>query len=149
VGKEFSKAQWQGIFRQLVAMDLVKVDVEGHGGLQISAVGKKFLQEKNPLQMRKIALKTKVKKEAKVKVLLGLEGDDEKELFLKLKAKRMEIAKAQNLPPYLVFHDKTLIAMAKMKPKNLEEMKGISGVGEAKLKSYGREFLGVMVVGGV
>ncbi|OFW88756.1 MAG: ATP-dependent DNA helicase RecQ [Alphaproteobacteria bacterium RIFCSPLOWO2_01_FULL_40_26] len=144
IGKEFSKNEWQGIFRQLVAMDLLKVDIAGHGGIKITNAGKEFLREKYQLQMRKIAAKIKAKKEPKVKIILGLESDDEKNLFAKLKAKRMEIARAQNLPPYIVFHDKTLIEMIKKHPQNLEEMRKISGVGEEKLKKYGQIFLNLI-----
>src|SRR3989338_940741 len=144
IGKEFSKNEWQGIFRQLVAMDLLKVDIAGHGGIKITNAGKEFLREKYQLQMRKIAAKIKAKKEPKVKIILGLKSDDEKNLFAKLKAKRMEIARAQNLPPYIVFHDKTLIEMIKKHPQNLEEMRKISGVGEEKLKKYGQIFLNLI-----
>ena len=144
VGKEFSKSEWQGIFRQLVAMNFLKVDVVGHGGLQITDAGRKFLQQKNPLPLRKMTAKIRVKKEARVKAVLGLTGDTEKELFAKLREKRMEIAKAQNVPPYVVFHDKTLLEMVKMKPKNFEELAKIGGVGEAKIKKYGKVFLDLM-----
>ncbi len=144
VGKEFSKSEWQGIFRQLVAMNFLKVDVVGHGGLQITDAGRKFLQQKNPLPLRKITVKVKAKKEARVKAVLGLTGDAEKELFARLREKRMEIAKAQNVPPYVVFHDKTLLEMVKLKPKNFEELAKISGVGEAKIKKYGKVFLELM-----
>ena len=125
-------------------MDLLKVDIAGHGGIKITNAGKEFLREKYQLQMRKIAAKIKAKKEPKVKIILGLESDDEKNLFAKLKAKRMEIARAQNLPPYIVFHDKTLIEMIKKHPQNLEEMRKISGVGEEKLKKYGQIFLNLI-----
>lgn len=144
IGKEFSKSEWQGIFRQLVAMDFLKVDVAGHGGLQITNAGRKFLQQKTPLPLRKITTKVKVKKEARVKAALGLAGDAEKELFAKLREKRMEIAKAQNVPPYVVFHDKTLLEMVKLKPKNSEELLRIGGVGEAKMRKYGEVFLELM-----
>lgn len=144
VGKEFSKVEWQSIFRQLVAMNLLKVDVVGHGGLQITESGMKFLKEKTPLQMRKITAKVKEKKVAKTKVVLGLESDREKELFAKLKAKRLEIAQAQKLPPYVIFHDKTLLEMVKTKPQKLSDLKKISGVGEAKLQRYGEVFLGLI-----
>jgi ATP-dependent DNA helicase RecQ len=140
VGKEFSKVEWQSIFRQLVAADFLKVDVLGHGGLQMTEAGRKFLQKKESLRLRKYAAKVKEKKEAKTKAVLGLAGDEEKELFALLKSKRMEIAKAQNLPPYIVFHDKTLLEMVKLRPKNLNEMVKISGVGEAKAKKYGKAF---------
>ncbi|MES2961655.1 MAG: DNA helicase RecQ [Pseudomonadota bacterium] len=145
VGKEFSKVEWQSIFRQLAAMNLLKVDIAGHGGLQITDAGRKFLQEKNMLQMRKYSGKVKVKTTPKTKVGLALEGDFENELFAKLKAKRFEIAKAQNMPPYIIFHDKTLLEMIKVQPKNLQDMLKISGVGEAKVQKYGEVFLNILL----
>ena len=144
VGKEFSKVEWQSIFRQIVAMNLLKVDMAGHGGLQITDVGRRFLQEKNVILMRKYAGKVKVKNTAKSKVNLSLDGDEENELFAQLKTKRLEIAKSQNLPPYVVFHDKTLFEMIKVRPKSLAEMGEISGVGEAKIKRYGAVFLEIL-----
>ncbi len=144
IGKEFSKAEWQSIFRQLVAMNLLKVDIAGHGGLQITELGRKFLQEKNSILMRKHVGKVKVAKVVKTKLSLGLESEDEHELFARLKTKRLEIAKAQNVPPYVVFHDKTLFEMIKLRPKNLADLGGITGVGEAKIKKYGKVFLEVL-----
>lgn len=145
IGKEFSKAEWQSIFRQLVAMDFLKVDVEGHGGIKMTEAGRKFLQQKTPIQMRKYAGKVKIKNTIKAKVALELEGDAENELFAKLKTLRMEIALKQKVPPYIVFHDKTLFEMIKVKPQSLAEMGKISGVGEAKIKSYGKLFLEILV----
>ena len=150
IGREFSKVEWQGIFRQLIAMNLLKVDIEGYGGLKITDAGRKFLQSKEKILMRKMAVKVKNKKseaadnKSKTKILFALEGEFENELFAQLKAKRLEIAKAQNLPPYIVFHDKTLIEMVKVLPKSLSEMSKISGVGEAKVKKYGEKFLRVV-----
>ncbi len=141
IGSEFSKTEWQEIFRQLIAHNLVKVDIAGHGGLSISKDGWAFLKEKKSIDFRK---KPEIKKEKKAKearksIVLSNEAD--KELFDLLRQKRFELAKAQNLPPYMIFHDKTLIEMASVKPKTLEEMTKISGVGENKIKRYGTEFL--------
>jgi ATP-dependent DNA helicase RecQ len=144
VGKEFSKVEWQGIFRQLVTTNFLKVDLEAHGGLIITDLGRNFLKEKPVLQMRAHAPKTKVKDAPKAKPVLDLQGDEENRLFANLKAKRLEIAKAQNLPPYVIFHDKTLLEMVKLRPQSLAQMAKISGVGEAKIKKYGKVFLGVI-----
>ena len=147
IGKEFSKQEWQSVFRQLVAFGLLKVDLAGHGGLQITDLGRKFLQEKSEIRLRKYTTKTKIKSASKVKVakqILELSSDDESDLFLKLKAKRLEIAKAQKVPPYLIFHDKTLVEMVKLRPKSLAEMVNVSGIGEAKVKQYGKVFLEIL-----
>jgi ATP-dependent DNA helicase RecQ len=141
VGKEFSKVEWQSIFRQLVATNLLKVDVVGHGGIQITQLGREFLREKNTILMRKHLGKGAKKTKVKTKSNIGLEGDQEEDLFKKLKALRLEVAKSQGLPPYVVFHDKTLLEMVKVKPKTREDLSEISGVGEAKIKKYGQIFL--------
>ena len=75
---------------------------------------------------------------------LNLDTELEKELFLKLKAKRLELAKEENVPPYIIFHDKTLIEMVKTQPRNLDEMSLVSGVGEKKLKRYAESFLSLL-----
>lgn len=150
IGKEFSKVEWQAIFRQLIALNLLRVDSESYGSLKITDAGRKFLQEKTPIQMRKIAARSKSKAAAKLdqkgktKVIFALSDDLENELFAKLKAKRLEIAKAQNVPPYVVFHDKTLIEMIKTRPNSLAEMTKISGIGEAKANKYGKVFLEIV-----
>ena len=56
----------------------------------------------------------------------------------------MEIAKAQNVPPYVIFHDKTLIELAIQKPENIESLAHINGVGESKINRYGNDFLAVI-----
>ncbi len=152
IGKEFTKQEWQSVFRQLVAFGLLKVDMVGHGGLQITDLGRKFLQEKSEIRLRKYVTKTKIKSALKpsikskiTKEILELSSDAENNLFIKLKAKRLEIAKEQKVPPYLVFHDKTLIEMVKLKPKTLAEMANVSGVGEAKIKQYGKIFLEILI----
>lgn len=150
IGTEFTKVEWNGIFRQLVAMNLLKVDMEGFGGLKITKEGKNFLRSKDNIQLRKLAVKVKPKKsvvvdeKAKTKAIYALSGDFENELFATLKAKRLELAKAQNLPPYVIFHDKTLLEMIKIRPNSLEAMSKISGVGESKIKKYGAIFLQIL-----
>ncbi len=143
VGKEFSKVEWNSIFRQLVVMNLLIVDVGGFGSLKITKSGFEFLREKKTVELRKQAAKkektTKTKKAA-----FELSGDSEQELFDQLRAKRLEISKEQGLPPYIIFHDKTLIEMVKIRPQNLTELAKISGVGEAKREKYGEIFLEIV-----
>ncbi len=152
IGQEFTKLEWNSIFRQLIAMNLLKVDIEGFGGLRITDSGKNFLRSKDNLQLRKVVVKVKSKKsvaidqKSKNKAVYALESDFENELFAELKAKRLQLAKEQNLPPYVIFHDKTLIEMIKIYPHSLDEMAKISGVGEAKIKKYGTIFLQILAV---
>ncbi len=149
IGKEYDKFQWQSIFRQLVAIDLLKVVMAGQGGIESTRLGHQFLRLKNSLRLSEYIPRKKAIKEPAVKELgqekyqikdrFELKTKDEKELFNKLKAKRLEISKAEKLPPYIIFHE-----MIKYRPKTPAEMLKISGVGEAKLKNYGEAFLALL-----
>ena len=65
-------------------------------------------------------------------------------LFEALRAERSRLAKAQGVPPYVIFHDATLRAMALMRPRSVDEMGTLAGIGEAKLGRYGSAFLEVI-----
>ena len=145
IGNEFNKNEWQSIFRQLVANNLLAVDMIGHGGLYITAQGREFLKSKKTIQLRKYTKKSARpdSRPGKTKEIVSL-SDADQDLFNALKEKRMQIARAQNIPPYLVFHNKTLIEMAGKKPQSCHELAKINGVGEAKMERYGDEFLWVI-----
>ena len=65
-------------------------------------------------------------------------------LFEKLRARRLELAKAQNVPPYVIFHDRTLVEMATRRPESLAELAAVPGVGQTKLVRYGEAFLEII-----
>lgn len=71
-------------------------------------------------------------------------GETDHNLFGKLRSLRLEIARKEKIPPYLVFSDKTLIHMCQIHPKTREEMLRVSGVGEVKYRRYGEAFLEVL-----
>lgn len=140
IGKEYSKSQWQGIFRQLIAQNLLSVGTE-HGGLKLTAEGHAFLKEKQTIELRILAVKASKKKTLRGQVVQQLGTESDEALFAALKATRMSLAKEQNVPPYVIFHDKTLREMALAKPSSLEGLREISGVGESKAQRYGEIFL--------
>jgi len=71
-------------------------------------------------------------------------ADGDRDLFQALRQKRTEMARAQNVPPYVIFHDKTLIELAAVRPASRAEMADVPGIGEAKLDRYGPAFLQVI-----
>jgi len=71
-------------------------------------------------------------------------GANDDPLWLALKAKRMELAREQGVPPYVIFHDSTLLDFLNRRPATLNEMAQVSGVGQAKLARYGNDFLDVL-----
>lgn len=146
IGKEHSKNEWLSIFRQLVAQNLLLVDMVRHGGLRVTESGWRFLKEKQELALRKYTGSTDalVRTERKRSPAVEFKREEDTQLFAALKAKRMELAKAQNVPPYVIFHDKVLREMALHKPHNATEMEYISGVGSKKMERYGAEFLEVI-----
>jgi ATP-dependent DNA helicase RecQ len=141
IGKEHDRNAWRSIVRQLVAKRLITIDVTGHGGMSISPEGRQFLRDKPTLDLRISAkAERKAARRAKREALPAADRG----LFEKLRARRLELAKAQNLPPYVIFHDRTLAEMAARNPRSLAELATISGVGDAKLTRYGQAFLEVI-----
>jgi len=143
IGKEHDRNTWRSIARQLIAHGLITVDVTGHGGLSISPKGRQFLRQKPPLSLRALRKGRPEKKAARREAKEALPAAD-RALFEKLRIKRLELAKAQSLPPYVIFHDKTLQEIAARAPRSLAEFATISGVGETKLTRYGEAFLRVL-----
>ena len=144
IGNEYSRKEWQSIYRQLIAQNLLMVDVVGHGSIKITPDGFKLLKEKNTLNLRKYSKKITAKKAPQKKTIQSIANEDDQNLFTALKNKRTELAKIQNVPPYIIFHDKTLIEFAIQKPINTETMSTITGVGQKKIELYGEEFLNVI-----
>ncbi|MDS1135523.1 DNA helicase RecQ [Nitratireductor indicus] len=144
IGKEHDQRTWRSILRQMIARGLFDVDLAGHGGLSISEGGRRFLKEKPVLMLRvPRPAGSRGRKAVRSPAASVLDATDGA-LFKALREKRMEIAREQNLPPYVIFHDRTLVEMASRRPVSRAELAGISGVGEAKLDRYGAPFLEVI-----
>lgn len=162
VGKKHGVEEWSSIFRQLLAAGYLSPDPEGHGGFRLSAHSKAVLTGQQTLALRKdtsrptprpaagsISKKNgQLPKNAKYWDNLGsTNGNDlapDHDLLDKLKSLRKILAKEAGIPPYFIFHDSTLEAMADSQPVTVTELKRIPGVGEAKLIRYGEAFLKVL-----
>ncbi len=144
IGVEHSQNEWQSIFRQLVAMNFLTVDGSEFGGLKITPQGHAFLKARETLRLRKFTGKQKSLAPAAAKAVVQLEGSVDRNLFAALKATRLELAEDQNVPPYVIFHDRTLREFAVQKPMTLFAMSNITGVGERKMERYGAVFLEVI-----
>ena len=110
--------------------------------LKLTAKATDVLKGLEKIELRKYILQPKEKvKKNKFKEKFGLTADEDMELFKRLKDLRMIFAKRENLPPYVIFHDKTLMEMVCLKPKTYDELREITGIGERKLEKYGLDFL--------
>ncbi|HSH88715.1 MAG TPA: DNA helicase RecQ [Ramlibacter sp.] len=149
IGAEFSEAQLRGVLRQLIAIGALAVDGQAFNTLQLTDGSRGVLKGETPVQLREsVSLpadsrRRKSGAKAAPAVAAGLTGEGEAR-FAALRAWRAEVARAHNLPAYVIFHDATLAAVAAMAPRSLDDLQGISGIGAAKLEKYGSEVLRVV-----
>jgi len=144
IGKDITNSEWRGVFRQLIALGYLNVDLEGYGGLHLSEQARPLLRGEINLQLRHQLKAESSKSGKKSKKASALRSVDET-LFNALRDRRTDIAKELGMPPYIIFHDSTLQEMANSRPDTLDAMRYISGVGEQKLKKYGQEFLDIIL----
>ena len=118
-------------------MSYVDVDMERHGALCLTEKCRPILAGKQRLQLRKQTqeeVKTEKKKKSPVR-------PQDQALWDALRALRSSLAEQAGVPPYVIFHDASLMDMIKLRPKSLADMGRVSGVGEQKLMRYGKQFL--------
>lgn len=146
IGKDIDEQQWHSVFRQLVARELVEVDFERFGALRLTEACRPILRGEQSLMLRKDLLnEDRDSSSRSVKSLARSFGTSRDQLLWDaLRSKRKQIADSQDIPPYTIFHDATLMAMLEAKPTEHHQLALISGVGKRKLELYGDEFLSVI-----
>lgn len=177
-GAEYTKLQWKSIFRQMVALGIVSIDMEAYGAVKLTERAHKVLQGSEQVYLKSDVLdkklldvdekSTRAKSKAKVKTKRTVRikdesssksktkskfkskakpipvGEKDEPIFLKLKELRLSLSKSQKVPPFMIFHDRTLIEMAEKRPQNLDDLSQVSGVGKNKLDVYGSKFLKIL-----
>ncbi len=143
VGADRTKDYWMSVIRQLIHQGFLEQDIANYGVLRLTPLAVPVLRGDEGVELaRPIEHKRAAKAAAK---RTALPDDVDPELFERLRELRRELAAEQAVPAYVVFHDATLQAMASLKPRSLEELATVSGVGEAKLERYGEAFLAVLL----
>lgn len=147
IGTEYDRVAWQGIIRQLVSQNLLAVDMGHHSELIITEQGAEFLKNKRTINLRLEEKPPRTREKLAEKAAIAdaaLSSESDREILQALKYLRLSIAREHNLPPYVIFHDKTLIDMVMIKPTTLDQLAMVHGVGQSKLQKYGKEFLKVI-----
>ena len=145
IGKELGQQEWRGVFRQLISRGLLAVDLEGHGGLRLTDLSRPVLRGEERLWLRRDAIPEKAKKTKTARAARRpFTQDTDQRLWEALRARRLELARKQGVPPYVVFHDATLAEMVERRPRTLSDLAHISGVGERKLAAYGADFIAIV-----
>ena len=148
IGKDLNQAQWNSIYRQLVAGGYLDADIALYGGLKmVDSMALPILRGEQELWLRKDTTHSNsksTKSDVSKTTIYSFANSAEEALWQALKAKRMELARDQGVPPYIIFHDATLMEILKARPTKLNQLKLIGGVGQAKLDRYGPHFLSVI-----
>ena len=147
VGKDRKAGEWRSIFRQISAIGLIAQDMMEHGRWWVTDEGWKILKGEGRIELRKDLATSSAKgsrrdRKAAVASAIGSEADGA--LLDALKALRSKLAKAQNVPAYVVFSDRTLVELATHRPASPAAMREIHGIGDAKLERYWTAFLDVV-----
>lgn len=140
MGRDKTHEHWVSVIRQLIHLGLVMQNIAMHSALQMTDSARPVLRAEVPLQLavpRVQAIKPRVAQKS-------YGGNYDRKLFAKLRKLRKVIADEENIPPYVVFNDATLIEMAEQTPLTPGEMLGVNGVGTRKLERFGREFMALI-----
>lgn len=142
VGGEYDRRQWQAVFRQMMGHDLIRPDPERHGALRMTDAALPILRGEAKISLRRDTIKAAGgSRRPAVKAMVS---EEDAPLLSALKAKRRALAEAAKVPAYIIFTDRTLIEMAEVRPRDLDGMARIGGVGAKKLETYGADFLRVI-----
>ena len=140
VGEEHDEQFWHTALRQLSAAGLVTVDHTAFGALKLGESARAVLRGEQAVRLRPSRPDRSQAGGTRTRAAAPAGNP----LFDALRAERARLAREQNLPPYVVFHDTTLVAMATQRPASLDALRAIPGVGDTKLAKYGHAFLAVI-----
>jgi ATP-dependent DNA helicase RecQ len=143
-GKDIPAKTWQSVFRQLLAAGLISVDHSAFGALKLEPESRAVFKRERELRFRKDRPslgKSQRKGSPAAAAARSTLSDRDGELFQALRSLRATLAKDLNVPPYVIFPDTTLIALARERPSDEDELLDIPGIGQSKRERYGDIFL--------
>ena len=148
IGADLDATQWRAVLRQLVMLRLVSVDHDNWNVLRLAPASREVLSGARRVYLRRPAVRATSRRRARSAAILPeshviTAADDA--LFQRLRVWRREVARQHNVPAYTVLHDSSLRAIAQQVPESLEQLRGIPGIGAAKLERYGAALLQVVV----
>ena len=148
IGADLSASEWRSVFRQLVARGLLLADPE-HGGLRLSATSKQVLKGTARVELRRDPpARVRARRNSPgTRAVNEPPAPENEELFRLLVEERRAIAREDQVPPYVVFHDRTLLEMARLRPTTAATMREVPGVGDVKIQRYGQRFLAILRAG--
>jgi ATP-dependent DNA helicase RecQ len=149
IGRELSAMRWRGVIRQLVALRLLRVDYDRFNILQLTPDAREVLSGRRALKLRrpseKVARQRKPRRgEPSITLPRAVPAGEAGDVFQALRDWRKSVANEHGVPAYTVFHDATLLEIARRLPVSLDGLRGISGIGATKFERYGERILEVV-----
>jgi len=151
IGAELNEKQWRSVVRQLVAMGHLYADSEAFGALKLTETARAVLKGETEIMFREAPAGTRVRasrsksRRGDLAPRTGGEGrPGDAGLQTDLRAWRSEIARKRGVPAYVVLHDATIDGIAASRPKTLNELRNVPGIGDKKLEHYGDELLALV-----
>jgi ATP-dependent DNA helicase RecQ len=141
IGTDLSRPVWRSVIRQLVVQGYLRVDHDCYGALVLTAESRPLLRGEVVLGLRHDPAANRVRKKPKASSVAESLSDQSQAQFQALKELRRQIATERGVPPYVIFHDSTLLQMVAEMPETPEQMLELSGVGQKKVEQYGARFL--------
>ncbi len=157
IGGDLEEPAWRGVFRQMVALGLLRVDHESHGALKLTEESRPVLRGEQQVSMRETVRQAGGGKGARKRPggspsaasSAGV-GDSPaaQELLERLKAWRREEARTQSVPAYVILHDATLVEIARTRPRDADALSEVPGIGARKLERYAQALLDIVADAG-
>ena len=141
VGRDLPSADWNFYIQQMVQLGVFEPDMEHNNVLKTTPLAMRIVRGQEALQLTRFVARERVARKAKAPTLPSLGGGTSKELFEYLKRVRMRLASQSDIAPYMVLSDKSLQDMAIRRPRSLDELLDVHGIGEYKAKRFGEIFI--------
>ncbi|PHS70008.1 MAG: DNA helicase RecQ [Methylophaga sp.] len=138
IGTDFSVAEWRSLFRQLIALGYVDINMDRYGALQLTEKCRAILRGEQNLALRKQRKEEKITKKSRQKTSVR---PQDQALWEALRTLRTTLAEEHGVPSFVIFHDATLQDMVRKRPLSLQDFSRVSGVGDQKLTRYGQVFI--------
>jgi len=143
IGADLDEAAWRNVFRQLVALGFAEPDHDAYGALKLTDASRPVLKGEQPVEMRQLQPRKGKVSKSRSAAAAGLSSADAG-LLDQLKAWRLEQAREQSVPAYVILHDRTLAEIAASRPRDIDALGMISGIGAKKLERYGAALLALV-----
>jgi ATP-dependent DNA helicase RecQ len=148
IGAELNEKQWRGVIRQLVALGHLRPDNEAFGALKLTESSRGVLKGESPVMLREQTGGRAPRAKSRRGDLVGAPAPrvsvGDPDLFAALKTWRSEVARSRGVPAYVVLHDATMDGIAAARPRTLDELRRIPGIGDKKLEHYGAALLALV-----